>query len=506
MARNIAEARTPDGGPRSVADRLALAAGARTTAILGITLALFTAIHAARLGRLLANGNGEFYVSGAMRIASGDLPPPRYSPGLAMFLAPLAGLLRGRPSTLVLVAASLNLVISVAAIVLLQRFLRRYLSPVMSVTVVAVFALGQTATNVLTGTEVEPIALLLVVITLVALQEDRSRLAVVATAVAGMTRIALVPWFGVLWLLRWRRSPRHAVTAIGALVIDVATYAILSRQGSYFAVATQSYTAGDSAGRSPVAALLEVVPDHLVRYTRLGFPSLFWPTEILLTPPGYVLGAVTTLCTVIGALVLLRHHGRSADGVLRPAMIASAVYAVLLWFWPANDGAVLRLSTAMAPVVLLLTVVGTRRVAERLFAARAKQVVAVALAGALTLGLAASVGLAVTRRTSDEPVADFVRATRRGIALAPPGPVLSPAPGFTQMVSGRTVVPFPDSVSGPEALALAEQSRACVIVVTTIGSNAAPELERFLARSDRVSRLSSGGTTTLYALDEPWCP
>lgn len=505
MAQKIAEVRTPNGGPRSVADRLALAAGARTTAILGITLALFTVIHTARLGRLLINGDGANYLSGAMRIASGDLPHPRYSPGLAMFLAPLAGLLRGRPSTLVLVAAFMNLVISVAAIVLLQRFLRRYLSPVMSVTVVAVFALGQTATNVLTGTEVEPIALLLLVITLVALQEDRSRLAVVATAVAGMTRIALVPWFGVLWLLRWRRSPRHAATAIGALVIDVATYAVLSRQGSYVAIATQSYTAGDSAG-SPVAAFLEVVPDHLVRYSRLGFPSLFWPSAILSTPPGYVLGAVTTLCMVIGALVLLRRDGRSADGVLRPAVVASAAYAVLLWFWPANDGTVLRLSTPLAPVVLLLAVVGARRLAERLFAARAKQVVAVALAGALTVGLAASVGLAVTRRTSDEPVADFVLATRRGIALAPPGPVLSHAPGITQVVSGRAVVSFPDGVSGSEALALAEQSRACVIVVTAIARNPPPEFERFLARSDRVNRLSSVGTTTLYALDEPWCP
>ena len=507
MVAEIEESAAMDAPSPPVASRLERALTVRARSVLATIIVLFIVVHVGRIGRVLLNGDGNFYLSGAMRIANGDLPFSRYSPGFPLLLSPSAVVFDGSPRTLFFVVGFVNIAVSVAAIVMLRQFLRRYLSEAVTLALVAVFALGETATNVLVGTEVEPLALLLVVLTLVALQRERTWLAVTTTAVAGMCRIALVPFFGVLWVVRWRRSPRQSPVAVALLGLDAVTYLALSRQGGYVGIAGRVYSGAHDGGSGAAAGLLEIVPDHLVRYSRLGWPSVLWPSKVLSTPPGYVLGAATFLCMVVGAAVLLRRRSEVADdGVLRPALLGTAAYVLLLWFWPANDGAVLRLSTPLAPLALLAAVVGARHLAGLVSLRRpAEAIAAVAVLGvAFTVAVAASAGLVATKRHTDGRVADFVSATRRAADLAPPGPFLSLSPGIAQVASGRQVVAYDRDVTGEEARQLAERSGACTVVVSSVQGR--PErLDAFLRQSDRASVLVAVGGTSVFTLIEPWC-
>lgn len=474
-------------------------------AALGLILVGFALVHLARVDRVLALGDGINYLRGAVRVAAGELPSSQYSPGVAYLLAPLAKLMTGEFRLFFVTVGLLNIVVTVTALALLHRFLRTYLGEVPALALVAIVALGETATNALIGAEIEPLSLLIVVGTLFALQQGRMWAAVVVTGLGVMCRIALGPFLGLLWLLHWRRSRRPATVALGLLALDLAVFLLFTQRSdtTYFGIAGGVYGGGADSGF--LSSLVDVGSKHIFRYSHFGVPAIVWPSALLSSPVGYLFGLSTSLCVVVGGWSLFRSPpAGDTAGLLRPAFVAGAVYLGLLFFWPANDPALIRLSIPLAPLVLLATTRGLQVIARRFLAARAPLFVAVATATALLAAVTTTTALVATRRTTEPKVAAFLEANRRAGALAPPGAILSRLSGLTELTSGRRGIAYRNNATLDQALELARSSGACTIVLENLRGRLSPEIIAFATEDPSRQILAVGGTRVLR-LDGPTC-
>lgn len=474
--------------------------------VLGIVLAAFVAVHLARLSRVLINADGENYLRNAVVLAGGDLPRSRYSPGWGFVLSPVAALTGDSFWGLYLLSAALNIALAVFALVLVYRFLRHSAGERAALVLVAIFALGQTATVVLFGAEVEPVALLATSAILVALQQGRSWMAVAATAAAAQIRIALVPFLAVLWVLRLRRHRLPALAALASIGVGLVAFAATNggEDTTYLNISRSAY-ATDRGVTGVIEGVWQVVPRHVVGYARLGLPSALWPSGLLDSPVGVALGLATFLCIAVGAWKMLTGKGGPRvpdDALLRAATLAGLATFAAYVFWPANDGAKIRLALPLAPLVLLSAWAGARALFGARWTTVARPLAVVALAAAL----ASTAGLVATQRTSSPEVADFMRANEEARELLPPGSVLSRRPALTQLLLRRPTRTYRLESAPVALLSRAQDVGACAVVVDglrTGGGRSASLRARLEHSGARV--LGSSGRAAVFAIDRPGC-
>jgi hypothetical protein len=496
------------GFPRRVLEVLA----ERPQQVLVGALAVFALTHLIRINFVPINGDGDNYLQNALRFANGELARSRYSPGWGFFLTPLAWLAHGEFWVMYFAGSLLNIALSILALVVAHRFLKRYLSAWTAVALVAVLALGQSATNVLIGVEVEPLALLSVTATLVALQEGRTWPAVAMTGIGVLSRVALTPFFVVLWLLRLRRQRRAALTSIALVLIGVGAYLTLQQRsgsGGYGATAANAY--GVQQGRSGlIKGALNILPDHLFRYLRLGIPAIAWPSALLTPSLGRLLGLVTTGLAGVGVWQLLRRRRNAGlddpGGVLVHAVIAGLAYFALLTLWPANNGAVVRLTFPMGPLVLLALGVGLRYVAKGMkFPSPVTALRLIAL-GAVTAAILATGALVVTRNRNSGASRAFLQVNDRASDHLPRGRVLSHYDAFTELITGHRARQYSDNPTPTKLLREADRARACAVVIDdVVVTEKTSTALREWAEQGGGTVIASEGRTFVLALKQKRC-
>lgn len=513
-ARRLDERRAvPPGGPEpALAWRerpWARALTERPRLVVAAVLAAFVAIHLVRLGVVLVNGDGDNYLRQAVDLSRGGLPRARYSPGWGALLAPVAWLAGGRYSPMFLAGSVVNLAVSVLALALVHRFLERHLPAPAAAVLTAILALGQTATLVLVGVEVEPLSLLSVAATLYFLEGGRPALAALSTGLGAASRIALSPFFAVLWVLQLGRHRRSALLALALLAAGVGAYLLTQpASGGYAGIASEAYDLDGGPG-SVLRRAASVASSHALRYARLGIPALVWPGAVLGSVPGAVLGLATTAVLGLGGWTLARRwrRGRPLE-LVTAATVAAGAYLVALCFWPANDGALLRLVVPLSPVLLLALAEGLGAVRARLSGlARAWLVPGLAvLATALALGSGAA--LAVTHSRSPGPVRDFIAVGDEARGRLPAGPVLSHLPMLAGLVTDHEVVGFDPGADPGDVLDAARESGACSVLLDAIAQRGSRDRDlRSWASDGRAGPvLARRGATTVVALEVPWCP
>jgi hypothetical protein len=478
----------------------------RPNIALGVVLAAFVAIHLARLSRVPINGNGDNYLLNATVFADGHLAHSQYSPGWGFVLTPVAAIAGSDFRLMHLLASLLTLALAVVALVLVHRFLARHVGDRSALVLVAILALGQTATNILVGAEVEPASLLLVTATLLALDHDRPWLAVVTTALAAQLRIAVIPFLGVLWLLRARRERGPALAALGSVALGVVSLAVTRGSTGYVDISSQVYET-DRGLAGIVSGMQQVVPRHVAAYARFGLPSMVWPGRILDNPVGAVLGLVTFVCIVVGAWELVTARGGLRAGATRlpsNALIAGVATFGAYAFWPANDPTKLRLTMQFAPLVLLAAFAGTKAILRRL--GSLTWMAGPLAAAALGVGLIATTGLVVTQRTSERGVDDFLEAAERARDELPRGPVLTRLPNMMSIVSGRMSQKYDATLSPAAVLAAADRSGSCAVVVDGISGLGGGDARLRAWFIDRQAvPVVSAGHTLIFVIDDARC-
>lgn len=461
-------------------------------------------LHLPRVAKVGANYDGPNYLRDAVVFSHGDLARSRYSPGWGFLLTPLTWVTGRDLRVLHLVGALVVIAISVAALVLVYQFLGEHVSAWTAVALVAVLALGESATNALFGVEVEPLALLLVTATLVCLQRGRPWLAVVATGVAVVSRVAIVPFFAVLWLLWLRRRHAPSVVALAMVLVGVGVY-LLTRpvlEGSY--VELVYVREGSDAALPAAADVLTVLGDNIVRYPLRGLPAMLWPIAVLDTPLGSVLGLLTTAVVAAGAWQLVRQRPAGPGDVRRAAVVAGAAEIGLVLAWPATDSAAIRFLMPLAPLVLLAAAIGLHTVLAHLDVSLRARAGAAVVAAMLVAGVLVSVALTARQEGTDPRVDDLLTALESSRERLPEGAVLSFAPGMTEVATGRKAFSYPKRTGPPPVLERAQQVDACTVVIDGFNDvNNLPFRRWLTTRAGTV--LAAEGKASVVALEIPGC-
>ncbi len=472
-----------------------------TGPFLGAVIAMFVAIHLVRIG-ITPNNNGFDYLRNAVVLAHGHLARSHYSPGFGVLLAPVAWATGGRFHAMWLSAGLLNLALAAAALVLVHAYLRLHTNAWFAVGLTAVFALGETATVVLTGVEVEPLTLLLVAATLVLLNRDHAWLAGALTVLAVVCRVPVAPFFAVLWLFELRRRPVAAAATFGGIALAVGAHMATQSplDASYISIASSAFRPR-GGGHGILHRAIDIVPAQALGYLRLGIPSLLWPSAILTIPiVGAVLGLGTSAALALGAWRLLHDQVTT-----RAAVVGVVAQFVLLTGWPVTTPASIRMVAPFAPVVLLAAAAGLSALLTRQYRAPVWAGPAVLAAAAL---MAVTSSLAVTAINRDTPrtVRDLISINRRLAGRLPPGPVLAHTNALVQLLTGHASFDYPLADNLPDLEHRAQQVRACTLEVDpSYGRLLQPGL-RHLADSGGGQLLGTAGLTTVIALNEPWCP
>lgn len=477
--------------------------GANPDRMLLVVVGLFVVVHLTRLSLVLVNADSGDYLWAAFRVAQGEFPRHRYSPGLAYLFAPLVGLTRTNFSLMYAAAGLFNLGIAIAALLFLHRFLVRHLPAWTALALVAVFALGQSVTNAMHAAEVEPLVLLLVSATLVLMGRDRPWPALGTTALCAVSRVAVLPFFGVLWMLRVRRDRRPAVVALLAVGAAGVGYMLAPKGpgGGYVDIASNALGI-EQGGGAFVSQTAGIAFDAAVRYCRLGLPAMVWPAVLLNSVPGSVLGFLTTAIIAVGAWRVLRQHG--GDRLPSHAVIAAAAYLGLLLLWPAYDEKVIRLVLPVAPVVLLALATGLGAVLEVVQARWRRPAVTVVLACALAGAVLPTAALVATRRRSPPPLREFITANQRARDLLGPGAVLSSFPEYTEIITGRPGRRYLQGSGPDDMLREAARTGACAAVIDRVRGDST-SLRQWVTQTD-APVIASAGASMVIRLEGPSCP
>lgn len=457
---------------------------------------VFLGVHLSRLAldqSYLNNSGG--YLTTAAEVATGHIPRSHYSPGFGFLLAPIAWATGSKYHLLYLSASFLNVVVAGCALALLHLWFRRITSAWSAVGLTAVVALGETATNSLFAVEVEPVVLLLVVATLLALDHDRPWTAVVTTTLGALTRVAVLPFFGVLWLFQLRRSTRPAACAlVGCVGGGMAYIAVQSPlDETYIRIASTSL-----GSRTGGHGGLPFVPSQAFLYLKTAIAAELLPTAVLKIPfVGPALGLLTVALIAFGAWRLIRAPALTA------ATCAGVTYLALLLIWPATLPDAIRLVIPMAPVVVLAATRGLCEGARWLPTSWRSRAVVAAIGGAIVLGSVISLYLGATVRTTDPRFTAFLALNRRVTRELPPGPVLSRV-HVVEIVTGHPSFSFSTNVPVATFRARVSQVRACSVEFDPFHVQGASVLMSGVLSGGGVLLAQDEGTA-IMALNEPWC-
>lgn len=466
--------------------------------ILGAVIAVFLVVHLARLGVIQPSGNnGLYYLRNALGFAHGHLPRSHYSPGFGFLLTPLAWITDGHFHAMYLAGSLVTLAVSGLAIWLIYDFLRSHVTPASALVVTAIFALGETATNFLFGVEVEPLALLLVVACLVAMDRQRSWLACGLAILGVACRVALTPFFAVFWLLHLRRRSVPALVALAGIGAAVAAH--LDTQShldqSYLGIVTDTY-GHKTHGQGPIAHSLHLIPHQTVWYLRFGIPAMGWPSKVLNIPlAGPMLGLLTSALIAFGAWKLVRHQP-----AVRAAVVAAATYLGLLVVWPVYRDATIRMALPVAPVILLSAYVGFMELRSKRSTPPGRLLWSV-----VALALASSLGVVATVHHTTPKFQALITANRDTAKRLPPGPVLSHFDALVRLVTGHEAVFF-QSTGVDDLLQRASRVKACAFELDPYNPGRPRDVQQAWIDGGGARVLAERDGTTIAALEEPWCP
>lgn len=456
-------------------------------------------------------GDGDWYLRDAAAYANGEIARSRYSPGFALFLAPLMAVVGGDVVVAGAVAVAVNAILTVAGVVLCSRFLRPHLGPSMAAGMAALLAVCQGVTVYAGHVRPEPLALVLAVAGMLALRNERSTAAVVLGAVLVLLRVALAPFVLVVWLVWLRRSPRVALA--GVLLVLVAASASLATQplidDSYAEIGGGIYQVeGGASGR--LLGVVRIAVGNVDSFGRYALPRLAWPFQALASPLGPVLAGATLAVIAVGLVVLLRRTAIPAqvrrrrralrdaspgDAVLVAATVGAAAYLGLLMLWPIRDLAAVRMVIPVAFVPLAGLGAGLTCLARRR-GPRPARLVAAAVLPALLLVNGVASAVVVGKRQSTKGADDFVIAHELVRPLLPLGPVISTQPAATELLLGRAAFDYP--LDGGELEELARRLRACTFVIDG-------EVRSAWLQRHRGAVLAEQGDVEVVSVASPWC-
>jgi len=471
--------------------------------LLAVVLVVFAVLQLAQVSSSLELGNGTYYLRDAIAFADGDVARSRYSPGLPVLLVPVLWLTGSDPAASTVVIEILMVAVAVAALVLTHRVVRRHASRWIALGVVTAFALGQAGLGFLRGINAEPVSLALVAgVVLLEGGGRRGLAAALLTGVAVAVRIALAPFFGILWLLRLRRRPQAASLALVLVMLAAGAHFATGpvADPSYVEIAESIYDGEGGGSGGPVVTIARQVGEGIVTFGRYGVPRLVWPFRILATPIGLVLA--------IGTLAAMAWGLRRRSGGLRfPVVAGATVYLGLLLLWPIRVTEAVRLVVPVAPV-LLAGLAGTLdrvvSVDDEAGSSRLRQLVYGLVAVMAVVGLAAGLSGFVQTRAPSAVESDFFQAHRMAAARTLEGPVVSRKPAVTELMLGVPAIGYPagdPTVDDLERYAAAWS--ACVFVVDGLGQGD----ENLFAWVDANAGdiLAAVGATRIVVVDAPWC-
>lgn len=463
-------------------------------------LIVFAILQLARVSSNLELGNGTYYLRDAITFAQGNVARSRYSPGLPILLVPVVWATGGDPGAATLVTEILMVGVSLVALILTYRVIRRCASVWMALGVMTAFTLGQSGLGFLRGINAEPIVLALVAAVLLLGPSGRSGWAAAALSGAAVfVRVAVAPFFGILWLVRLRR---HPVVASSALLLVVAAGVAHFATGpvadpSYVEIAESIYD-GELAGQAGMlGAIVPQIAQGLVTFGRYGVPRLVWPFRVLATPIGGVVAASTLVVMV---------WGLSRRPRFRPEVLAgAAVYLALLLLWPIRVAESVRLVVPVAPILLAGLAVAADRLGRTDGPSVGRRAVYGVVGGMAILSLLAGFSGFLQNRTLSRAESDFLAAHREAAGRVLEGPVISRKPAVTELMLGVPAIGYPpgDPTQG-ELERYARGWSACVFVVDGLGGGDESLFSWVRGRGGRV--LAEVGETRIVGIQATWCP
>lgn len=450
-------------------------------------------------------GDSDYYLRDAATFARGEIPHSRYSPGFALVLSPLFLIFRNDLAAAGNAALGLNLVLALGGLGLTYRFLREEMSAPLAAALTVVFAVCEGVSVYFAEVRPEPLVLVLLVGGLIAWRSERPGLAIVLGGLATFVRVAVLPFVLVAWvLLAWGR-PRRLLAITGLLALGVFAHLATAPvvQDGYADIATSVYVGRAQA--SSAVGVLTVVANAITTYLRVGFARIVWPFALLQTGVGVLLAAGTLFVMSVGALRLFAAGGAGwwrRRAVIPAALAGLLAYQAALIAWPIRDLAAIRMLLPVAPLGLLVFGTGLCALAAHLAHERTK------LAVTLTMVVIIVTGMATTARVIDQRarpssvvgLRDFI-AVQSTAATLPPGPILSPKPATTELVTGR--VSYRTVRHGGLPRQQAEALGACIIVFA--GVDAEDQEARRGLEPLTVRTVARRGLASLAAIDAPWC-
>lgn len=475
-------------------------------------LIVFAAVQLASVSTTLGFGNGTYYVRDALTFADGKVAYSRYSPGLPLLLTPIVWATGGDPGMTTLLAEILMVGVAVAALVATHRVVLRYATDGVALALVAALALGQTG-RLLAGVNPEPLVLALIALTLLLPASGRG--GVVAAVLAGLavlTRVALAPFFAVVWLLRLRRHPRTALVALALITAaGLASFATGPRvDQSYVQIAGGVLDQPETGAVDLGASLQAQVTENLVTYGRFGVPRLIWPFRLLDTLPGLVVAGATLIMMGWG-LVTLR--SKTGGRMRLEATAGTLFYLGMLLVWPIRASEAVRLVVPVAPILLASLGIATDRIRtsfQHLGPSRPGwtrvnpgNLLGLALVALVALNLAAGWSAFAQNRVPDPAEEDF-RTAHRIARTRSPGPIISQKPAVSELILGVPAYGYPLGDPTPAELArFSEQAGVCHFALDGVEENA----ELYAWVEERIAEvLAEVGDTRVVRIASDWCP
>lgn len=480
-------------------------------AIAGLIVVLAAIVQLSQVDHRLDLGNGDFYLRNAATYAGGSFARSRYSPGLGIFLSPLARIAGADYRLLTFLAEFAMVVVATGALFVLYRLLRTWVAPWSAVIVLAAFALGQSGAVFLNGAEPEALALLLVTGCLLTLARDRPWWAIALGGLAVGVRVSLVPFVVTLFLLLLVRHRRAG--AVGLLSVALATAAHFASgprvDQSYVGISAAVYGTEDGVSSNVLARVADAVLTRAVNYLKVGIPRLVVPSRLLDSPVGPVIAVVVVAAILFGIYRQRRDRREplsgSASWVFDSACLAALALLAALLFWPAYAGDSTRLLIPIIAVPLVglgrsLEVV--RRPAVSIGVAR---IGSLCLAAFLVVNVAAMGSALADRRDPAATDQRFLAVHERSRSLRWSGPVISRKPAFTELTTGRVSYSYPVGDDATRLEALARRTMTCTFVIDELYDGMPNStIDWVQVREDRV--IAAVGSTRIVTIRAPWCP
>lgn len=448
-------------------------------------------------------GDSAYFLRDASTFADGQLARSRYSPGYALFLAPVAALtgddlaLFGRASLLVTAA------VAVVALGLVHRVLRRWLPTWLAVATLALLSFGQGVVIYFSEVRSEPLTLLLVAAAVLALLQGSDRWAPVLLGLAVLTRVAMAPFAVGVWVVWFRRSRGTALAGVALCIGGVAAHFATGPTVDEGYVGIGTAVLGTDDG-GLLGSLYRRAIEGIEAYGRYGFPRLAWPYVLLRSPAGILAAAAALTAMAVGIVSLLRSRselGTRRHHVLVASFVGTLAYTALLVAWPIRDLAAVRLVIPGVLVPLAGLAAGTAMAARSLVgvsATGAARLAATAILALASLGAVASAVSVRERRAEGAGLVDYVDAHD---APLPAGPLMSGKPGISELASGRRAYEFPLDPADIEAVA--EATGTCLFVLDPTDRDA-EETRAAVARYD-TRILAASGRTEIIEVTSGWC-